>query len=237
MINFLDIPNIEDRLEHIRAFISQTCKRSGRPEDSVELIAVGKGHPPETVRLVVEAGQTLIGENKVQEAKAKLPLLPQNTRCHLIGHLQKNKIRHALPLFEMIHSVDSLALAEAVNRIAGDDGYFPKILLQVNVSGEDSKFGFDPEILEREMEPLLALDRTEICGLMTLAPYSEDPDDSRRHFAKLREIRNHFNEDFDIDLPHLSMGMSGDFEVAIEEGATLVRVGTSLFGPRVRKNK
>ncbi len=153
-------------------------------------------------------------------------------RWHFIGHLQKNKVRRALPLFEAFHSVDSFELAEVMDRIASEDGHFPRALLEVNVAGEASKFGFQPEALEREIDALLALPRLQIEGLMTIAPYDDDPESSRPHFRALRELRDRLSGRTGLPFGTLSMGMSGDFEVAVEEGATLVRVGSSIFGSR-----
>jgi pyridoxal phosphate enzyme (YggS family) len=223
---------IAENLERVREKIANACAKCGRDPGDVELIAVTKTHPAERVREAIEAGQTLFGENKVQEARAKIPLLPSSVRWHLIGHLQKNKIRHALPLFEMIHSVDSLELATAINRVADEDGHRPRVLLEVNVSGEGSKFGFKPDVLRIELEQLLALDRLTIEGLMTIPPLAPEAGESRKFFVTLRQLRDELERSAGVQLPQLSMGMSDDFAVAIEEGATLVRVGTAIFGKR-----
>ena len=200
----------------------------------MELIAVTKTHSAEIIREAIEAGQTLFGESKLQEARAKIELLPSSARWHFIGHLQKNKVRHAMALFEVFHSVDSLELATAINRIAEEEGHRPHVLLEVNVSGEGSKFGFKPETLREEMETLLALDRITIVGLMTIPPFNPEPEASREFFVALRELRGELQHEAGAQLPQLSMGMSGDFAVAIEEGATLVRVGTAIFGERTK---
>jgi len=177
----------------------------------------------------------LFGENRVQEAKAKIPELPARLRWHLIGHLQSNKIRQALPLFEMFHGVDSVELLEEIQRIAADLGLFPRILLQVNVAGESSKFGFAPERLLSELERIARAERIQVDGLMTIPPLSANPEDSRKYFVLLRQLRDRLEKEFRLSLPHLSMGMSGDYRVAVEEGATLVRVGTAIFGERRAK--
>jgi pyridoxal phosphate enzyme (YggS family) len=195
-------------------------------------VAVSKTHPPELIREAVEAGQVLFGENRVQEAVAKIPLLPSGLRWHLIGHLQSNKIRKALPLFELIHGIDSLELARDVDRIAAELGVFPKILLEINVSGEGSKHGFEPALMERQLEELLELPRVQVEGFMTMAPLAPDSEASRPHFRALRELRDRLAIRTGIPLSILSMGMSGDFEVGVEEGATLVRVGSAIFGNR-----
>ncbi len=202
----------------------------------VELVAVTKTHPAEIVREAIRAGQVVFGESKVQEARAKIPVLPSHLRWHFIGHLQKNKIRHALPLFEMIHSVDSLDLAEAIDRIAQEDGLHPRILLEVNVAGEGSKFGFKATTLRAELESLLMLPRLSIEGLMCIPPLAEEAEASRKYFVELRELRDAIEKEFQVKLPQLSMGMTNDYSVAVEEGATLVRVGTAIFGERKRRN-
>jgi pyridoxal phosphate enzyme (YggS family) len=224
--------SIAANLDRVREQIANACAKSGRGVDEVELVAVTKTHPAEKIREAIDAAQTLFGENKVQEARGKIPELPSTVRWHFIGHLQKNKIRHALPLFEMIHGVDSLELATAINRIADEDGHRPRVLLEVNVAGEGSKFGFKPETLREDFEQLLALDRLTIEGLMTIPPPAPEAEASRKFFVQLRELRDHLQQSAAVQLPHLSMGMTDDFQIAIEEGATLVRVGTAIFGKR-----
>ena len=212
--------------------MAAAIEKAGRSADEVQLIAVSKKQDAEKVRGAFDAGQPIFGESKVQEARAKIPLLPSAVRWHFIGHLQKNKIRHALPLFEMFHSVDSLALAQDMQRIADEEGVRPRVLLEVNVAGEGSKFGFAPEKLKQQMEELIQLGRLEIEGLMTIPPFAPEAEDSRGYFVQLRELRDELERDFAMRLPQLSMGMSGDYQVAIEEGATFVRVGTAIFGER-----
>ncbi len=219
-------------LAAVRQAIDSAAVAAGRDPATVELVAVSKTHPPEAVHEVAHAGQAVFGESRVQEARAKIPLLPSRLRWHFIGHLQKNKIRAALPLFELFHSIDSLELAGQVNRIAAEDGQRPGVLLEVNVSGEASKFGFAPDVLRRQLEELLALDRLEIGGLMTIAPYAPEPEQSRPYFQRLRRLRDDLQQAAGAGLPHLSMGMSGDYLVAVAEGATLVRVGSAIFGAR-----
>ena len=212
--------------------IEQAAARSNRAPGDIELVAVTKTHPAEVVREAIDAGHLLFGESKVQEARAKIPLLPSNLRWHFIGHLQKNKVRQALPLFELIHSVDGLELAQAIDRISQEDGLHPRVLLEVNVAGEGSKIGFAPDALRSHMETLLARPRLTIEGLMTIPPLAPEAEASRKHFVALRDLRDQFATEFNLPLQQLSMGMSGDFPVAIEEGATLVRVGTAIFGQR-----
>jgi hypothetical protein len=223
-----------DRLACVEESVRSAARAAGRDPSTVRLIAVSKTHPAEVVREIYDAGHRLFGENRVQELLAKAPLLPADTRWHLIGHLQKNKIRKVLPVAERIHSVDSLDLARDIDRIAAELGLFPRVLLEVNVSGEESKFGFRPDVLRTELETLLALPRVQVDGLMTIAPYVEDPETVRPVFAGLRELRDELARCGGVPLPELSMGMSGDFAVAIAEGATFVRVGTAIFGERPR---
>ncbi|HRJ72416.1 MAG TPA: YggS family pyridoxal phosphate-dependent enzyme, partial [Terrimicrobiaceae bacterium] len=174
--------NIPARLEEIHARIAAAATRSGRDPAGVTLVAVSKTHPAETVREAFDAGQRVFGENRVQELVAKAPLLPSAARWHLIGHLQKNKIRKVLPLTELIHGVDSLELAQDIDRIAAELGLFPKILIEVNVSGEKTKFGFSPEAARAQAAALLALPRVQWEGLMTIAPIVEKPEDARPFF-------------------------------------------------------
>jgi PLP dependent protein len=229
--------SILDNLERVRDQIAQAAAKAGRDVKDVELVAITKTHPAEKVREAIEAGQTLFGESRVQEARAKIPELSSNIRWHFVGHLQKNKVRQALPLFEMIHSVDSLALAQDVNRIAEEEGLYPRVLLEVNVAGEGSKFGFASEDLREQMEALLALPRLSIEGLMCIPPVAVESEDSRKFFVQVRGLRDSLEEEFNMKLPQLSMGMTQDFPIGIEEGATLVRVGTAIFGERSKKQK
>ena len=225
--------SLAESFEIIQHRIRVTCERAGRAADSVTVLAVTKSQPPERVRAAADCGQVLFGENKVQEAKAKIPLCPGKLRWHFIGHLQSNKCRDAVELFEMIQSVDSLPLAQEINRRAEQAGKTMPVLLQVNVAGEASKFGYPPEKLLADLEAINQLRRIEIHGLMTVPPYVTDPEKARPHFRRLRDLKIQCEQKLGAPLPHLSMGMSGDFEVATEEGATLVRIGTALFGPRV----
>jgi PLP dependent protein len=224
--------SILDNLERVREQIAQSAAKAGRDVKDVELVAITKTHPAEKVREAVEAGQTLFGESRVQEARAKIPELSSNIRWHFVGHLQKNKVRPGLPLFEMIHSVDSLALAQDINRIAEEEGLYPRVLLEVNVAGEGSKFGFGPADLREQMEALLALPRLSIEGLMCIPPLAVESEDSRKFFVQVRELRDSLEKEFRMKLPQLSMGMTQDFPIGVDEGATLVRVGTAIFGER-----
>jgi hypothetical protein len=224
--------SVAANLERVLAQISDAARKAGRSPDDVQLVAISKTHDAERIREAVEAGQNLFGESRVQEARAKIPLLPSNLCWHFVGHLQKNKIRHALSLFELFHSVDSLSLAQEINRIAEEEGMHPRVLLEVNVAGEGSKFGFRPDKLRQDMEALLALPRLSIEGLMTIPPLAKEAEASREYFVDLRELRDRLETEFQMKLPHLSMGMTNDFPVAVEEGATLARVGTAIFDQR-----
>jgi pyridoxal phosphate enzyme (YggS family) len=223
---------VAERLHIIQERLAAAARRAGREPSEVGLVAVSKTQPPERIQEAFDSGQRAFGENRVQELLAKAPLLPPSIRWHLIGHLQKNKIRRVLPLAEVIHGVDTLELAEAIDRVAAEEGLFPRVLLEVNVSGEGSKFGFQPDLLRAQLDTLLALPRVRVEGLMTIAPFAENPEEARPVFSALRRLRDELAARSGLSLPVLSMGMSGDFEVAIAEGATLVRVGTSIFGHR-----
>ena len=223
---------IAENLKRVRSQIADAAKKSGRSPDDIALVAISKTHEAEKVHAALDAGQQLFGESRVQEARAKIPMLPSSARWHFVGRLQKNKIRHALPLFELFHSVDSVGLAREMNRIAEEEGLHPRVLLEVNVAGEGSKIGFAPGSLRAEMEALLDLPRLTIEGLMTIPPLAPEAEASRKYFSALRDLRDQFAAQFHVGLPQLSMGMSGDFAVAIEEGATIVRVGTAIFGKR-----
>ena len=229
--------SVSENLERVREQIARAAAKVGRAASDVELVAITKTHPAEKVREAIEAGQNLFGESRVQEARAKIPELPSNVRWHFVGHLQKNKIRHALPLFELIHSVDSLGLAQDMNRIAEEEAMHPRVLLEVNVAGEGSKFGFQPDKLCEQMEELLSLPRLSILGLMAIPPLAEEAEASRKYFVQLHELRDRLQTEFRVDLSQLSMGMTQDFAIAIEEGATLVRVGTAIFGERTKKQR
>ena len=224
--------SIEGRLAAVQKEIAAAAARAGRDAGDVTLVAVSKTHAPESVSAVLAAGQRVFGESRVQEARAKIPLVPGRARWHFIGHLQRNKIRHALPLFELFHGVDSLEIARDIERIAAEDGALPRVLIEVNVAGEGTKFGFSPELIRSQIEEMLALKRLTIEGLMCIPPPQPRAEMARKFFVALRELRDQLEREFRISLPQLSMGMSGDFGVAIEEGATLVRVGTAIFGER-----
>ncbi len=225
---------LAENLNLIRQKIATACGRAGRDANSVTLLAVTKGQPPEVVNEAARLGLTLFGENKVQEAKAKIPLCSGKLHWQMIGHLQSNKCRDAVELFSMIQGVDSLALAQEISKRAALAGKTLPILLEVNAVGEASKFGYRPEQLLVELAQINALPRIEVHGLMTVPPWSAEAENVRPVFQQMRELKERCEQILGTPLPHLSMGMSGDFEVAIEEGATMVRIGTALFGPRIK---
>ncbi len=219
-------------LSKVQQRVAAACSRAGRPPGSVTLMAVSKAQPPEAVAEAAKLGLTLFGESKVQEAKAKIPLCPGRLRWQMIGHLQTNKCRDAVELFEMVQSVDSLHLAEELNKRAEQAAKTLPILLEVNIVGEASKFGYAPARMLAELGKINELPRLEIHGLMTIPPWSPSPERARPVFRKLRELKDQCEQALGAPLPHLSMGMTDDFEVAIEEGATMVRIGTAIFGER-----
>jgi len=222
----------DKNMDLIRRRIRAAAEAAGRDPTAVRLVAVSKTHPPDAIRAVAGLGQEIFGESKIQEAMSKIPLLPSSLEWHFIGHLQSNKIRRALPLFRLFHGVDNAGLAIQMDRVAGECGCFPRVLLEVNVSGEGTKFGFQPDRLRSEIAGLLALPRVGVLGLMTMAPYSPDPLAAKPYFAALRRLRDDLEQQVGAQLPELSMGMSGDFEAAIAEGSTLVRIGSAIFGER-----
>lgn len=225
----------QERWNSVRDRIAAACRRSGRDPGSVRLIAVSKTFGPEAVRELADLGQVVFGENKVQEAGAKIPLCPGHLSWHLVGHLQRNKVERAVELFDLIHSVDSIRLLEALEAAGQKRGRPVKVLLEVNVSGEASKFGLKPEEVPPALESANRLHRVEIRGLMTMPPFTEDSENARPHFRRLRELRDRWRAETGFALDELSMGMSHDLEIAIEEGADWVRVGTALFGARAAR--
>ena len=220
------MPDIATNLERVRERLARAAERAGRRPDEVLLIAVSKTVEVERIRAAVAAGVTALGENRVQEAKTKIAELGRPAAWHLIGHLQTNKVKDALPLFDVIHSLDRLELARAIERRAAARGQVVDALLQVNVAAEASKGGVAPDAVGEVLDAIGKLAHVRVRGLMTIPPEVERAEDSRSWFRRLRELAERHG------LRELSMGMSGDFEVAVEEGATMVRVGTAVFGPR-----
>jgi pyridoxal phosphate enzyme (YggS family) len=228
-------------IAHILERISQAAARSGRMADSIILMAVSKVVEPERIHQAYEAGIRVFGENRVQEFEGKAPALAglKDAEFHLIGHLQTNKAKKAVELFHAIDSVDSLRLAEKLNQAAEQANKQLPVLIEINVGGEESKSGVAPDSSELEelLQGLTQLDHLQVRGLMTIPPFTEDPQNSRPYFRRLRELRDIIaaRKLPRIEMDVLSMGMSHDFEVAIEEGSTCVRVGTAIFGERPKK--
>lgn len=217
--------------------ICHSAMRAGRDPGEVKLIAVTKTVSISTIYEAIEIGLRIFGENRVQEAQKKiedlrLRIKNTNIQWHLIGHLQKNKAKYAVQLFDLIHSVDSVELAKEINKNAEKIEKIQRILIQVKLSQENTKHGASEDNLNLLLEEIMGLKNLKVEGLMTIPPFFDNPEDARPYFKRLREIRDEFTES-GFDLPELSMGMSGDFEVAIEEGATMVRIGTAIFGERL----
>jgi pyridoxal phosphate enzyme (YggS family) len=227
--------DLQANLISIRQRIAGACARAGRDPASVTLLPVSKAQPPEKIEEAAKLGLAFFGENKVQEAKAKIPICSSRLRWHMIGHLQSNKCRDAVDLFEMIQSVDSLNLAQEINKRAEQAGKTMPVLLEVNIVGEASKFGYRPQALLPDLPALKALPHIGIQGLMTVAPWTPDAEKIRPVFRQTRELKERCEQSLQFPLPHLSMGMSDDFEIAVEEGATIVRIGTLLFGKRQQR--
>jgi PLP dependent protein len=227
----------KDRLESVEDCITAACRRANRARGDVRLMAVSKAHPVSAIREAVSAGVTLFGENRVQEFEAKRADLPDNIEVHLIGHLQSNKAAKAARIFAAVDAVDSLRLLERLNDAAKEGGRRLPVLLEIKLSNEEAKTGFDPAgvELQQTLECVPDLQNIEVRGLMTIAPLDENPEKARGCFRQLRQLRDKLAGRYTrLELQELSMGMSDDFEIAIGEGSTLVRIGTALFGPRER---
>lgn len=225
---------IKENLAHVQENIKAACKRAGRDEKEVTLIAVSKTKPVEMIREAIEYGIIDFGENKVQEMCNKMEVIPEKLNWHLIGHLQTNKVKYVVDKAYLIHSVDSIKLASTINELAQKKGVVCNILVEVNVAGEESKFGIKPSECESFIREISRYKNIKVRGLMTIAPFVENPEDDRVHFASLKKLLvdiNRKNID-NVSMDVLSMGMTNDYEVAVEEGATLVRVGTGIFGER-----
>ena len=224
--------NIGENYNFLENLVAGAALRSGRKPESVRIIAVSKTFSYEEVQNAIDAGIFLFGENKVQEAKSKIPNLSGNFAFHMVGHLQSNKARDAVNLFDLIHSIDSLSTAERVNAEAQKTGKIQKILIQVNPLEEATKSGTKPDEAIRLAEKCLTMENIELLGFMNIGPLSDDTTLIRNSFVKTREILERANNLFGTSMKELSMGMSGDFEIAIEEGATMVRIGSLIFGER-----
>ena len=225
------------RLADVRARMSAAAQRSGRRPDEVRLIAISKTHPATVIKQVCQLGATDFGENRVQEAEGKIAEIGrEKVRWHLVGHLQANKARRAVNLFDVVHSLDTLDLAQRLDRLCAEEGRESlPVLIQIDLGHEETKSGIDESELNHLVESLGPLTRLKLIGLMTLPPFFDDPEQSRPFFRRLRELRDELNQRgaFGERTGELSMGMTHDFEVAIEEGATMVRIGTAIFGERI----
>jgi len=230
------VESIRERAAHVLGRVAQAAARSGRKGEEIRLIAVGKTKPVELIREAIEAGLAVFGENYVQEAEEKIRAFPQ-AEWHFIGKLQRNKVKKAVSLFSWIQTVDSLSLLEEISRRAGEAGKVLPVLAEVNLAGEESKAGLDPGALAELIEAAPGLPGISLRGLMAIPPWTEDPEESRPYFVRLRGLLAECVSRGGAGpaMTELSMGMSNDFEAAIEEGATMVRVGTAIFGSRVRR--
>lgn len=227
-----EFAELSKRVTMVRDRVSEACRNSGRAADEVSVIPISKKHSPDMVAAMAAQGFSVFGESRVPEAESKIPLCSSSLQWHMIGHLQGNKVTRCVRLFEMIHSVDSEKLLASLNDACCKEGKRVSVLLQLNVSGEASKYGFDPATAEAALELSASFVGLDVVGLMTMAPAVADPEDTRPVFAALREKRDELREKTGFPLDELSMGMSRDYAVAVEEGATLLRLGTALFGKR-----
>lgn len=225
---------LKDNFEEVEKKIQAACDRSGRRREDITLIAVSKTKPVDMLKEAYDFGTRIFGENKVQEITEKYDALPRDISWHMIGHLQRNKVKYIIDKVDMIHSVDSLRLAETIEKEAAKKDLIIKILIEVNVAKEESKFGVMPEKVEELVSQVSQLPHIRICGLMTIAPFVENPEENRIYFNRLRNIAVDIErkKSDNVIMSILSMGMTNDYEVAIEEGSTMVRVGTGLFGAR-----
>ncbi len=224
---------IIENYNHIIEQIKMIALMAGKNPLDITLIAVSKTFPPEIIQQAIDGGITIFGENRVQEAKAKIPQLKGSFTFHLVGHLQSNKAKDAVKLFDCIHSIDKLSTAIEVDKEAKKINKIQNILIEVNTSGEPSKFGVEPEKALELCKGILDLQNLNCLGLMTVGPLTEDRNRIREAFKRLRFLLEEINRSLGISLKQLSMGMSDDFDIAIEEGATMVRIGTAIFGQRI----
>lgn len=225
---------LQDNLIQVEQNIEEACRRAGRDRSEVTLIAVSKTKPVETLQEAYDLGVRVFGENKVQEMADKYEVLPKDIRWHLIGHLQRNKVKYIIDKAVLIHSVDSLRLAQTIEKEAEKHNLTAHILIEVNVAKEESKFGIFPEDLEALVDEIAKLPHIQVDGLMTIAPFVPDPEENRPVFRELRKLSVDISAKKvdNVNMSVLSMGMTNDYQVAIEEGATMVRVGTGIFGAR-----
>lgn len=224
--------HIADQLAQIRNRIHTACIRCGRDSGSVDLVAVSKTFPAAAILEAYRGGQRGFGESRLQEAMPKIQQLPSDILWHFIGRVQRNKLRKILESFDFIHGIDSIELAGQTDRIASELGIVPKIFLQINIAGEETKAGFNPGELDRSIKRIIELQHVDLVGLMAIPPPASSPEQARHWFGEMARLRDHLEAGHRIRLPHLSMGMSDDFEAAIAEGSTIVRIGSAIFGNR-----
>jgi len=222
---------IRDNLLRVRERIERAAQKAGRDPKGIRLVAVSKTVEVARIKEAIEAGVSILGENYIQEAQKKIEDIGKPVSWHFIGHLQSNKARYAVRLFEMVHSVDSVSLAEELNRRAEQEGRVIQVMVEVNLSGEATKFGTDEERVSNLARRIRDLEHLSLEGLMTMPPYFDSPELGRPYYTALRELKEKMIQE-GIPMKELSMGMSNDFEIAVEEGATYVRIGTAIFGPR-----
>ncbi|MCF6095864.1 YggS family pyridoxal phosphate-dependent enzyme [Thermovorax subterraneus] len=226
---------IRKNIETLRLRVKEAAEKSGRREEDIKIVAVTKTVMPETIQVAVDCGLTILGENRVQEAQRKIELVKGDVSWHMIGHLQKNKVKYAVRLFSMIQSVDSYELAVEIDKRAGKFGKVMDVLVQVNIGKEETKFGAEYEETPELIKKISELENIRVKGLMAIAPFKEDPEDVRPFFRKMRELflelKNLRLKNVEMEI--LSMGMTHDFHVAIEEGANMIRIGSGIFGPRI----
>lgn len=225
---------IAENIGQVRERIVTAAKRAGRNPKEVTLIAVSKTKPVEMLSAAYAAGERQFGENKVQELCAKFPAMPEDTVWHMIGHLQTNKVRQVIDKAALIHSLDNIKLAQVIQSEAEKRERICDVLLEVNIAGEDSKYGLAPEGVEKFVREITKFDRIHVCGLMTVAPFTQNPEENREYFRQMKRLAVDISaKNIDnVSMKVLSMGMTGDYEIAVEEGATMVRVGTGIFGER-----
>ncbi|WP_213975543.1 YggS family pyridoxal phosphate-dependent enzyme [Tepidanaerobacter acetatoxydans] len=225
---------LEENIANIKSRIKFAAERAGRNPENIDIVAVTKTITPEIIQKAVDSGLVLLGENRVQEARDKKELVNGNVQWHLIGHLQRNKVKMALGLFSMIQSIDSLPLAEEIQKRAEQIQQTVDVLVQVNIGREKTKYGVDPDNTKSFIEKIALFPNLRVRGLMAIAPFKQNPEDVRQYFRQLREIFENIKQTHidNVNMEYLSMGMSNDFEVAVEEGANMVRIGTGIFGSR-----
>jgi len=223
---------IARNLDEVRDRVAAAAERSGRSPDDVTLVCVTKNRSLDEIRAALDWGVPIVAENRVQEATPKIAALPHTVTWHLIGHLQRNKVKLAIELFDMIHSVDSLRLAEEIEKRAASAQQIVPVLIEVNVAGEESKFGAAPDEAHELADAISRMPNVDLGGLMTMEPFVDDAEEVRPVFRTLRELRDRMRQEGGVELPHLSMGMTQDYEVAVEEGATMVRIGSAIFEER-----